>query len=164
MIVCFFRHGPAIEAGTPPYTEENRPLTEAGRKKTLQAARGLRRLKLASDAVLTSPLIRARETAEILAEVLELPRPQLSDRLLPGVPASQLLEILRETAAPSPILVGHEPSLSAALALFVGAQDSASLEFRKAGAGVARLRTLSPRPRGTLLQFLSGSLLRRLAK
>ncbi|MBI2923507.1 MAG: histidine phosphatase family protein [Planctomycetes bacterium] len=164
MNVCFFRHGLAVEHGTPPWSEEERPLTDEGRRKTRAAARGLKRLALGSDAILTSPLPRAAETAEILAEVLGLPRPRISERLLPGNTAAQILEVLKDTDTNSPILVGHEPGLSAAVSLFMSATDAGSIELRKAGMAFARLKTLSPRPRGSLVLVLTPGTLRKLAK
>jgi phosphohistidine phosphatase len=164
MNVCFFRHGPAVEPGTPDIADDQRPLTDEGRRKTRAAARGLRRLDLGLDAVLTSPLPRAHETAEIVAAELALPRPRSSERLSPGVTAAQLLEILKDTDANGPILVGHEPNLSAAVSLFVSATDGGDFQLKKAGLAFAKLKTLSPRPRGTLLLLLTPSVLRRLGK
>ena len=59
MNVCFFRHGLAVEPGTAGVADDERALTEDGRRKTRSAARGLKRLKLGVDTILTSPLPRA---------------------------------------------------------------------------------------------------------
>ena len=90
MNAAFFRHGPAEEG-----MSDERPLSAEGRKKTAQAARGLRALELGIDAVFTSPLPRALQTAELVAKALELPRPKILDALLPSAPAKGLLRALR---------------------------------------------------------------------
>ena len=146
MKAVFFRHGPAVPHGTPGVAEDDRPLTPEGRKKTAEAAKGLRELDLEITSIYTSPLPRARETAEILAGILRLSRPKILEALLPGTPIRRLFSELRELRDETPALVGHEPMLSAAVALAVGGK--ASIEMKKAGmafvdAGVLKL-LLSP--------------------
>lgn len=164
MNVCFFRHGPASEPGAAGVADDARTLTEEGRRKTRAAARGLKKLNLELDAILTSPLPRALETAEIVAEVLGLPPPRRSDRLLPGTSAAQVLEALKDLEGKSPILVGHEPVLSAAVSLLVASSDSGDFQLKKAGMAFAKVQTLAPAPRGSLHLLLTPAALRRLAK
>lgn len=164
MILALFRHGPAVPSGTAGLSDEERPLTSEGRKKTRSAARGVRALDLGLDAVFTSPLPRALETAEILADVLGLPGPTPDDRLLPDVAPLRLLELVRDVGADTPVLVGHEPALSGALAWLVGAPNAAEFEMKKAGLAVVRLRKLGPRPTGTLTALLKPSTLRELGR
>jgi phosphohistidine phosphatase len=162
MKVGFFRHGPAVARGTEGMSEAERPLTSEGRKKTLLAARGLRRLKLGFDAVYTSPLPRALETAEIVAGVLKLPAPTVLEALAPGGSAQRLLAGLRELRSESPLLVGHEPQLSAAVLLAAGAGANGALEMKKAGMALVELDSSSARPKGTLQLLLTGAALRKL--
>lgn len=164
MNACFFRHGPAVEPGTPGIPDDARPLTPDGRRKTRAAARGLKALGLGLDGILSSPLPRALQTAEILADVLGLPRPRTSDRLLPGSPPARLLGALREAGGEAPVLVGHEPSLSAAVSLLAGAPRPVALQLKKAGMAFAAVEALAPRPRGTLLLLLTPSVLRVLSR
>jgi phosphohistidine phosphatase len=117
MIVCLFRHGIALD-------DEPRPLSPKGRRRTREAARGLRVLELGIDAILTSPLARAVETAEILSRVLGLPAPEIDER-----PPATILRTLRQG---TPLIVGHEPDLSSAVKEWTGA----SIRIKKAGLAV----------------------------
>lgn len=123
--VCFFRHGPAVPHGTPGVAEDDRPLTPEGRKKTRAAARGVQALDLRIKAVLTSPLPRARETAEILAKELGL-KAVIDERLRPGGDPAALAKSGRA-------LVGHEPDFSAAVTRLIG---GGAVELKKAGLAV----------------------------
>jgi phosphohistidine phosphatase len=164
VIVTFLRHGPAFPAGTPGFSEEDRPLTPQGRRKTLRAARGIARLTLGIDGVITSPLARAHETARIVSEALGLGPSSVSEKLLPETPPADLLDILSDLPAEALLLVGHEPSLSSAVGLLLGADERAPVEFKKAGLAVVRLRRLAPRPEGTLAMLLTPAVLRRLGR
>lgn len=159
MNACFFRHGPAAPRGKT--GDESRRLTAEGRRKTRAAALGLKELGLGLDFVLTSPLVRAVETAEILADVLGLAKPRVGESLRPGVPPARLLSVLGDFRRKTPVLVGHEPDLSAAVSFLAGA---ARLELKKAGMAFARIDALAPRPRGTLLLLLTPAALRRLSR
>lgn len=162
MNVGFFRHGPAVARGTGGVSEADRPLTAEGRKKTVRAARGVRALGLGFDAIYTSPLPRALQTAEILAGVLQLSAPTVLDGLTPSGSARRVLAELRELDAESPLLVGHEPLLSSAVLLAVCGASAGALELKKAGLAVVELDSSSSRARGTLKLLLSGSALRKI--
>lgn len=71
MNLYLIRHAIAVDEGDPEYAQDSlRPLTEKGRKKMRQIARGLRALGAEFDLIVSSPYVRARETAEILSDVL----------------------------------------------------------------------------------------------
>ncbi len=152
MKVCFLRHGPAAARG-PGIDDDARPLTPEGRLRTREAARGIRRLRLGIDGIWTSPLPRARETAEILARALRLPAPKVSDLLRPGVPPLRWLRLLRGTC---PVLVGHEPDLGEAVALLTGGRPDA-FPLKKAGLAVVELESAR---RGSLRLLLPPAVLR----
>ncbi|MBI3857951.1 MAG: histidine phosphatase family protein [Planctomycetes bacterium] len=158
MKAVFFRHGPALAQGTPGVAEADRPLTPEGRRKTLQAARGLRALDLGITVICTSPLPRALQTAEILAKVLGLPPPEIREALLPDAAPLRLLSELRRLRRETPALVGHEPQLSAAVARATGA----SIELRKAGMALVEFSRVAPRAEGTLTLLLRPAVLRKL--
>jgi phosphohistidine phosphatase len=157
MKVCFVRHGPAVPRGTPGMEDDARPLTKEGRARTREAARGIRALKLGIDEIWTSPLPRARETAEILARALGLPAPKETDALRPEAPPAGIGKALRGAKAACPALVGHEPDLGATVAFLTGGRPDA-FPMKKAGLAVLDL----DRKGGTLRLFLTPAALRSL--
>ena len=131
MQLFLLRHGIAEDrrAGG---TDFDRALTAEGRDDLDRIARGLHRLKVAPAAILSSPLVRARQTAEIVAPVLGR-QVDIVDRLAAGVSFEEMLRVIEErSSAGSLMLVGHEPDLSTAAALLMGAPENA-LVLKKAG-------------------------------
>ena len=85
MNLYIIRHAIAVDEGSPEYEEDSqRPLTDKGKKKMRQIAKGLRALGVDFDLILSSPYIRAKETAEILEDVFKLKKDiEFSDNLIP---------------------------------------------------------------------------------
>jgi phosphohistidine phosphatase len=134
------RHAIAVDEGTPEYEEDSqRPLTEKGKKKMRQIAKGLRALGADFDLILSSPYIRAQETAEILADVFKIKADvAFSDNLIPmGDPDLLIAEMNEKYNANSVALVGHEPFLSALIGLLVS--ENASMDMTLKKGGVCRL-------------------------
>src|SRR6266850_8250767 len=107
------RHGLAEDRGEAWPDDAKRPLTEEGMSRLRKQARGLARLGVAVDIVLTSPLVRARQTAEIIAAGLDL-RPHVAaiDSLAPDCPYAALAADLEKHSRKTRIaLVGHEPCI-----------------------------------------------------
>lgn len=104
--------GPAEHAGP----DATRPLTARGRERCVAAARGLLALEAAPATILTSPLVRAAETAAIVAGVLGAPAPVRTATLAPGGDPERLLDEARTTGAATVIAVGHRPDLDELLA------------------------------------------------
>ncbi len=108
------RHGLAGEHGS--YANDNeRPLTEDGKKKTHQVAQRLLDLEMKFGLILTSPLVRAHQTADILLKVGLSQKLEVASYLAPGGNINEWLEWLRSwqpEAESSLALVGHEPDLS----------------------------------------------------
>jgi phosphohistidine phosphatase len=137
MILYVMRHGEAVhqaESGG----DEARPLTVRGRERTRGAAAGLRALGLRFDAILTSPLLRAAETAELVAdEYANNPPPQVVPALTPDVSAREALAALAPFARFARVLaVGHEPQVSKLAALLLASNGGVAMRFKK-GACVA---------------------------
>jgi phosphohistidine phosphatase len=151
-----------VAHGTSGVAEEDRPLTPEGRRKTIRAARGIRALKLGIDVVFSSRLPRALETARILTEVLGLPDPKTVDELLPGAASDRLLGLLRSAKSKVPVVVGHEPGLTTAIAHLVAQKEAGSFLLKKAGFAVVDVASFTPRPDGTLRLLLTPSILRAL--
>jgi phosphohistidine phosphatase len=134
---CYFlRHGIAVDPESWSGDDADRPLTREGRDRMEREAKAIARLSLDLDRIVTSPLLRAKETAEIVAERLEMQNKISEDsRLAGGFGTEPLRAILRAHAGASAImLVGHEPSMSATIGHAIG---RASVELKKAAlAGV----------------------------
>jgi phosphohistidine phosphatase len=134
------RHAIAVDEGTPEYEEDSqRPLTEKGKKKMRQIAKGLRSLGVEFDLILSSPYIRAQETAEILADVFKMKTDvAFSDNLVPmGDPDLLIAEMNEKYNVNSVALVGHEPFLTALISLLIS--ENASMDMTLKKGGVCRL-------------------------
>jgi phosphohistidine phosphatase len=156
------RHGIAVEPGQWKGGDFDRPLTSDGIERMEREARAIADLALELDAIVTSPLLRARQTAEIVANRLKLRGGIVEDaRLANGFDAGQLTEILAEHAeAEAIMLVGHEPTMSATIGATIG---DARLELKKAAlAGVAF--SDAPATRGMLICLIPPKVLARLGK
>jgi phosphohistidine phosphatase len=162
MRVLIVRHASAVERGTPGVVESERALTPRGRRRFRQAARGLAALLPRPDALLSSPLRRARQTATLLARAWGAGvAVQLTPDLAQGGPAP-VVKLLRAQGQKQLVaLVGHEPYLSALIAQLVDAQTSAAFALRKGGA--ALLDWDGSRRPAHLLWLLPPKVLRRLA-
>ncbi len=112
------RHGIAVEPGTSGIPDDERPLTAKGEKRMRQIARGLRMLDLKLDRIITSPLPRARATAEIIADALDARELlETSNVLQAGSSAATVERWLRERTEERLMIVGHNPTLSDLLSL-----------------------------------------------
>jgi phosphohistidine phosphatase len=140
MDIYIIRHAIAVDRGTPEYEDDSqRPLTDKGKKKMRQIARGLCALGVDFDLILSSPYVRARETAEILADVFKTKADvAFSENLIPmGDPDLLISEINEKYSVDSIAVIGHEPYLTSLISLLVS--DSASLDMTLKKGGVCRL-------------------------
>ena len=141
MDCVLLRHGIAVERDEWDGSDEDRPLTERGIKRVTQVAAGLNRLGIQPTQVLSSPLIRAMETAKIAHRSLRVRSAvQIVDALLPDAPSDRLLSILHDLPPESCVLcVGHEPHLGTVASVMLAGKPSAAFPFKKAGACLIEL-------------------------
>jgi len=136
MELCLVRHAIAVDRRTPGYEDDSlRPLTSRGRDRMRVAAQGLRSF-FTPEAILTSPLLRAKQTADILSTVYHLPPARPLDALANGDHQALLAELV-EIGGSALLCVGHEPHISALLSYLLTANEqSLSAPFKKGGAAL----------------------------
>jgi len=157
MKLLLLRHAIAVPADTSGIADEDRPLTSKGRKRFKKAARGLAEIVATPDLLLASPLLRARETAEIAGKAWGLkvtPEPLLAG----GTPEALLSAVAAHSKLDVVVLVGHEPDLSKLLAHLIGG-DGEGLSFKKGGAALVGLDD-DTTSSGRLIWFMPPRLLR----
>jgi len=158
------RHGVAEERGDAWPDDTKRPLTENGMSRLRKEARGLARLAVSLDIVVTSPLVRTRQTAEIVAAAFD-PRPHvvLSEALAPGGTFQAVVAELEKHARKTRIaLVGHEPGIGELAARLIGARQP--IEFKKGAICRIDVDALPPSGPGALRYFLAPKILRSIRK
>lgn len=158
------RHGVAEDRGDAWPDDSKRPLTEEGTSRMRKAARGLSRLGVVFDVVLSSPLVRARQTAEIVAGGLA-PRPALAnlDSLAPDAGYAALMtELEKHARKPRIALVGHEPGIGELAARLIGSRRS--IEFKKGAICRIDIDEIPPNGPGQLRWFITPKILLALKK
>ncbi len=151
MQLYFLRHSLADWPDWDVARDHERPLTGEGIERMKAEAKAIQQLDLQLDAILTSPLLRARQTAEPVArrlglDVIEEPA------LAPGFDVERLREVLRRHAAAGAImLVGHEPDFSRTIAQLIG---GGRVAMKKGGLARVDLDALDP-PGGELVWLLA---------
>jgi phosphohistidine phosphatase len=166
MDLYIVRHAIAVERGTPGYDDGQRPLTDDGRKKMKKIVKGLRQLDVELDLILTSPYVRARDTAEILAAGFKLKdKIAFTDNLIPPGDFDRLIdEILEKYNVGSLALVGHEPMLSSFIGFLMTGNPSTALTLKKGGVALLRADDLRQERRAALRWLVAPMLMLELAK
>ena len=165
MNLYFMRHGIAVAADDAEVTQDDkRPLTNKGMKRMRRAARGLRRLNIPFDAILTSPVLRARQTAEIVAAALGM-EAQLEEisGLAPESTVQHLLfGLTRYQDREHLLVIGHEPLLSRTIASLLcgSAVKGFEIPVRKGSLCRIELNAISPPGPCILHWFLTPKQLR----
>lgn len=136
MQLLVVRHGIAEEREKwAPQDDALRPLTDEGKRKMKEAAKGLRSIVPRVDALATSPLTRAHQTAVILARTYDRDEPVAVESLTPGQRPAVLAEWLRTQASRKTVaIVGHEPSLGTIVTWFTAGIEQSFIELGKGGA------------------------------
>ena len=158
------RHGVAEERGEAWPDDAKRPLSEAGMSRLRKSARGLSRLGVSFDVIVTSPLVRTRQTAEIVAAGVD-PRPHIvsTESLAPGGSMAAVMADLEKHAKRARIaIVGHEPGIGELAARLAGLRHP--IAFKKGAVCRIDVDELPPEGPGELRWFLSPKILRSVCK
>jgi phosphohistidine phosphatase len=163
MLVYLVRHGIAVDRtdpNSPPDPE--RPLTAKGVQKTRSAALGLKELGAKPEVLITSPFVRAAQTAEIFAEALGFTpeRIRVSEALKPGGSPAELVKEIAGLKAKEVMCFGHAPHLDHLIAQFTGLRSTFT-SLKKAG--VACLEHAPTGARWELIWIVTPKILRQLA-
>lgn len=162
MIIYIVRHAVAVEREDWEKSDESRPLTREGTTKMQEAARGLSRLGLRIDRILSSPLKRARQTADILADALGVPKPELTETLEPGRPPFSVLEEIEDMdPGTSVALVGHEPDLGEMAAFLIGVERP--LPFKKGAGMCIQFDGRASQGRGEMLWYMPTKVMKQIS-
>ncbi len=158
MDVFFLRHGEAGRRVSIPSKDMERALTESGKREIKQIGESLEKMDLEFNKIVSSPLARARETAEIIANNQKKPnKVELWDELRPEGNRLDLFRKLSKIRQDVDILlVGHEPYLSNVIGEIISGNNLASrIIIKKGGLARVRISSLSPKPSGELRWLLT---------
>ena len=142
MRVMLFRHGIAmdrLEFARHSKNDDERPLVEKGRNRMARAALALRKIEPKLDLIVTSPLVRAVQTADFLREVFPKADYKVSEVMRPTSPYESFIDYLKQIDCEDPddfevCFVGHEPHLSLLSGYHLTGEERALFTFKKAGA------------------------------
>jgi len=167
MRLSLLRHGIAVERGSSGDEDDSeRSLTAKGERRMRRSAEGMLALGLTYDLILSSPYLRARQTADIVAQILQTPEGvQLSDRLTPAGRPRQMLESLQtdHQERRDVLLVGHEPYLSRLISTLLTGGPNLPVVMKKGGLCTLDVETLRFGRCARLVSLLTPSQLRRLS-
>jgi phosphohistidine phosphatase len=163
MIIYLVRHGIAMDPADPKCpADPERRLTEKGITKTREVARGLKGLGVEPTLMISSPYLRAMETAQVFAGVCGYPsnRIRQTEALLPSATPGALFRELARLRSGEVMCFGHAPNLDYVLAAFIG-HDGQFTAMKKSGVACVEVERLTP-PRAILLWLSTPKLLRAL--
>jgi phosphohistidine phosphatase len=157
------RHGVAAERGEDFPDDSKRPLTNAGISRLRKEAKALDGLGVAFDHIITSPLVRTKQTADIFAEALKSkPSVSQSDALAPaGTSTAVVQELAKHMRKGRIALVGHEPNIGELAARLIGARMP--FEFKKGAICRIDFEVFPPKGMGQLRWFVTPRMLREIA-
>ena len=146
MNLFLLRHGIAVERGTSGYEKDaDRPLTPKGERRLGRIADAMEAMGVTFDLILSSPYVRARQTAEIVVDALGLKKKlEFSESLTPDGDAKALIAALNKLE-PQPehvLLVGHEPFLSDLISTLTSGDPQVAIDFKKGGLCKLEVETL----------------------
>jgi phosphohistidine phosphatase len=167
MRLSLLRHGIAAERGSSGDEHDSeRPLTAKGERRMRRIAEGMQALRLSYDLMLSSPYLRAKQTAEIVTQVLNTPKGVLlAETLTPESNPRQLIDVLRTDHREEEdiLLVGHEPYLSRLISTLLTGGPNLPVVMKKGGLCTLDVETLRFGRCASLVFLLTPRQLRRLA-
>jgi phosphohistidine phosphatase len=155
MYLYFLRHGIAEDVAHTAGGDAARALTAEGKSRMQAEARGMQQLGIELDLLLSSPLLRARQTAEIVGTTLGIPV-EIAPELASGMQPTTFHALLNRYAVRRIMVVGHEPDLSTAISSLIG---GGQVSMKKGALALVELLE-TPDYDGTLLWLASPKLLR----
>lgn len=161
MDLYVLRHAAAVDGASFAGPDADRPLTPEGREKFVALAEVLARLGVRPRHLWSSPLVRARQTAEILAKALDVSRVEETDILACGARPRRVIELASSAGEGPAIVVGHEPDLGELVATAIGAE--APLPLQKGAVAGLSFEEAVKAGRGRLFLWLTPADARRLA-
>jgi phosphohistidine phosphatase len=166
MDCILIRHGIAVEPDEWEGAEENRPLTEKGKKRVKQAAVGIVALDCKPTHLFTSPFVRAYDTARILRTVVcPVLKVETREELAVGVKPEQLVALLSTLPPDSVVIcVGHEPQLGEVVSLLLCGKVLPNFPFKKSGAACIEAEGIIKPNQGRLRWWMPPMQLRVLGK
>jgi phosphohistidine phosphatase len=164
MELLIVRHAIALERNRERWRDDSaRPLSPAGIRQSRKAAAGLKEFSRAPDRLLTSPLVRARQTAQILTDVAGWPRAEEAPELSPGGAALAVLTLLGQKRSKLVAVVGHQPELGALLsACLLGEDGTLAIEMKKNAVACVSFEGSPSAGRAVLKWLATPRMLRRL--
>jgi phosphohistidine phosphatase len=161
MDLYLIRHADALALGEQSLGQDfERPLSEKGISQAKQLADWLQEEAIRLDAVFTSPLVRAQQTAEALINQTPTISLRVCEELAPGGKPKPVAKILRQWGGQSAALVGHMPDLGVLAAWLIGSKK-AQIDIAKAGVAVITAEDKPGKGRGTLNLLLTLNQLKR---
>jgi phosphohistidine phosphatase len=167
MHIYLLRHGIAAPLGEENhFSDARRMLTPDGVTKMREASLGLKKLGVTFDLVASSPLVRAKETAEIVLAVLKIKEPlQEWDELAPDGSVDGLMRRLQKHQnRTSVLLAGHQPFMGLLACFLIFGSDKISLDFKKGGICCIRVNEVPPQFGAELVWMLTPKILRTLGE
>lgn len=161
MDILLMRHGRAAERDTFHGPDEQRPLTTAGRTRLKRALPGLRQLVPRIDQVISSPLLRARQTAELVLEQFPAVSSEVAE-LAPGGDPQKLTRWLARQRSEIVLLVGHEPDLGQLASWYLTGSRESFMPMKKGAICLLRFSGTPRAAQGELRLWISAGQLRRL--
>ena len=161
MELLLVRHAIAFERNARRWPDDGqRPLTSAGNARARRAAAGLKQLVAPPALVLVSPLVRARQTAQVLSGYAHWPQAKVCGELAPATAPEGVLVLLARQRGASIAVVGHEPDLGLLLSFCLTGSGDVPFHFRKMGVACVSFPGPVRAGKGELTWFLPPKILR----